>query len=165
MAKIGIPREALESSGGLQYVLIASFEDDIVESVTGGVAVIKTGVTFNKYVPNKKSSNIANTWGSAVETGQSSDEQVATLVFSKMSSAKLAEIEQICYDNLLVIAVDYNELGLVCGAGEGLNVTSNAYGTGTAKTDLNGYTLTLSGSEVKHAPMLDSSAIAALTVA
>jgi len=152
MAQIGITRETYDGAGGIKYVLASVFTEGMV-STTAKVATI-TGGAFYKYVTNKHSSNVTNTFGMAVETGSAADAQAGTLVFAKLSAEKQAELEELSKHDLLVIAVDFNGVGIVLGAEEGCNLTAIEAGTGTAHTDMNGYTVTITGDETKTAPVI-----------
>lgn len=152
MPQIGITRETYDGAGGIKYVLISVFTEGMV-ATTAKVATI-TGGSFYKYIPNKHSSNITNSFAMAVETGSAVDAQAGSLVFAKLSAEKQAELEELSKHDLLAIAVDFNGVGIVLGADEGCNLTAIEAGTGTAHSDMNGYTITLTGNEIKTAPII-----------
>lgn len=161
----GIPRQAINSSGGLEYVLIADW-NDVKITVADGVADIKladdsvidiSNNPFKVYKPAKESSNITETYTGVVATQQGSNEQIATLVFAKSEVSKRNEIQVLATSETVIIGVDINGYSQLMGARRGADLTSSVGGTGTAGGDLNGYTLTLRALDPELMPSVSDS--------
>lgn len=153
----GIPRQAINSTGGIKEVYLATFQDVSGYTITSGVTSFASGVTidnFVKFVPTKESSNLTETWTGSFATGQGSAEQVLTLVFHKQNKDFRNIMQTLATNELVAIVVDKNGNNVVIGGRNGLDLTSNAVTTGTGPQDLQGYTITLRGNEPELAGSL-----------
>lgn len=156
----GIPRQAINSTGGIKEVYLAAFQDVSGYTITSGVTSFGAGVTianFVKFVPTKESSNLTETWTGSFATGQGSAEQVLTLVFHKQNKDFRNIMQTLATNELVAIVVDKNGNNVVIGGRNGLDLTSNAVTTGTGPQDLQGYTITLRGNEPELAGSLAAS--------
>ena len=63
---------------------------------------------------------------------------------------------------LSIIVKDQNGLNWVLGMTNGMDLTTNEGGSGTAKADLNGYTLTFTGEEPEMASTVSDAILATL---
>lgn len=158
---IGIPRQAINSTGGISKVYLAALQDidSITVSASGVTSFgpLTTIETFSEFIPTKESSNLTETWTGSFNTGQGSAEQILTLVFHKQNTAFRNIMQLLATNELVAIVVDKNGNNLVLGASNGLDLTSNAVTTGTGPQDLNGYTITLRGNEPQLAGSVDDS--------
>lgn len=161
----GVPRSAINSSGGCEYFLIADFAT-VKVSETDGVATIvmndgkdtaidSSNNPFLQYWPKKESSNVAENWTGTVATGQGFSEQIATIVFSKNDTKMRNEIKMLASMETIVIGVDFNGYNQLMGMRSGCDLITNAGGTGTAGGDLNGSTLTLRAKDPDFMPTVD----------
>lgn len=132
--------------GGIVAVYIANHSD--VSAVTSSDGVITaitmaSSATFKAYTFARNTGSLASNYVIDDTTGAKYVTSDLTLVFTKMESTKRLEITALAQGELAVIVKDangeYHYLGLDApvraSAGDGL--------TGTARSDRNGYSLTL----------------------
>jgi hypothetical protein len=85
------------------------------------------------------------------------------LVLNKREKTKRTAIELLGgFRELVAIVTDYNDNSWYLGAANGLIMTGNEGGSGTAKTDPNRYTLTFTGEEPEMADAVLAAAITAV---
>ena len=87
--------------------------------------------------------------------------QVVTLVLSRRETIKRNAIEKLAdgQKQLIIVVLDSNGIYWLFGLSEGSYLTAVEGGSGTAKADANGYTLTFTAMEVEQAYEVDYSAI------
>ena len=73
--------------------------------------------------------------------------------FHKLSQDRSFLLQEMAKTRLLAVVEDNNGNFYVCGVVDAVEVTALTSATGTAKGDLNGYTITLTGEEKSKAPM------------
>lgn len=170
MALIGIPRQAINSSGGVSKFFIADFAEvktTIVEGVASfktaaGEAITAENMPFVPFYVTKRSSNITSTWTGTPATGQGIEQQVATMIFAKQETSKRTELNAMKHQELVVIGLDFNGDWQVLGSQQGGDLVTNVTTTGTAGADLNGYTATVTADENVDMPTVDPAFITLL---
>lgn len=160
----GISKGCRDNAGGIVEVYLANYPNDLKFTEVSGVITSITGLTsaFYKFVPNKNSSNWAENIQSSIENGTIGYEQVITLVFSKNDSILRNAIKMLGQANLVAIVRDKNEQYWFLGAQNGLEVTGGGSSSGTLMNDLNGWTITISGTEPQPAFEVSSTLISSL---
>lgn len=160
------PEPAKETVGGLKAVYIINFEDanlDIAESSSDSGLTIKrisrvgsvaTDVTAYKFDLKGNSSYVENVQSSR-ENGTLVFEQVLELTLKRLTKESHKEIKALSFGRPHIIIEDYNGNLLFAGREHGMEVTGGTIVTGTAMTDLSGYTLTFTGMERKPAQFLE----------
>lgn len=169
----GIPRQPVNSSGGVKRFYIADFADvkSVIDEATqvatitlaDGEAITAENNPFAKYVCTKLSSNTTSTDTATSNTGQRGVEQVATLIFHKSEDSKRAEFEKWRNAELVVIEQDYNDDFSAIGCTNGADLITLVSSTGTAMQDLNGYTATITAPEANNPAGVDPALQAILT--
>lgn len=148
-ALTGIPRKGIESTGGLDYVLIADFTE-LKITETEGIAnivladdspITGSNSPFSKYFPETESSSMTDASTVAGATGQKSSEQTGVLVFSKLSTIVRNELKLLSSLRTVIIGVDFNGYAQIMGSRTGALMATTTGTTGTAGGDLNGYTI------------------------
>jgi hypothetical protein len=88
---------------------------------------------------------------SSRENGTTFFEETLTLTLPKLSKEDNKELKLIAYGRPHVVVEDRNGNFMMCGLEHGMEVTGGSIATGTAFGDLSGYSLTLTGQELKPA--------------
>lgn len=140
-----------QNSGG---ILVASGE--VVTAISMATTTLFYDFEFNKNTSNYTESATVN-----LENGTTFYTQTITLVIPRREQAKRNKILLLAagQKKLNIIVQDSNGLYWLFGQSEGCILTGNEGGSGTAKTDLNGYTLTLTAEEPTMAPEVDDAVI------
>lgn len=152
--------------GGLKNVYILNFEttdyspdeasaDSALE--VKRLSAIGTGVSnlaqAYKFELKGASSYTENVQASR-ENGTLAFEQVLELQLKKLTKESHKEIKALSFGRPHIIVEDYNGNLFLAGREHGMEVTGGTIVTGTAMTDMSGYTLTFTGMERKPAQFL-----------
>jgi len=170
----GIAKGCKDNMGGLRKVWltnkenIASFTPAIgsTSPLDEGIITAITMVTaspeyvFYEFNPNKDSSNWVENIQSNVQNGTIAYEQVLTLMFAKNEAAKRNQVKLLGQAELVAVVLDKNGKYWILGEENGIELSGGNSASGTAMTDMNGWTLTLSGSERHPAREVDDDVIA-----
>lgn len=117
---------------------------------------------FFEIQTNKNVCNFQETTAIDLAAGTTYFNQVVTLVLTRRETTKRTYINKLIASqkNLLLLILDSNNIYWVVGLYEGAYVTAIDGGTGVAKSDLNGYTVTFTGMEREQAYEIDLAAVA-----
>lgn len=170
----GIPRGCRENAGGLKRVFIAtrsmltggtaSFTPTAANDYSGITSITMAGSNkFYEFVPNKMSSNVVENIQANIQNGTQAYEQVLTLMFAKNEYTLRNQVKLLAQNELVVITEDYNGIFHLLGEFNGLELNGGNSATGTALSDMNGWTLTLTGNEPYPARTVTSAAVVAVT--
>lgn len=153
----GIALDCSGNVGGIKTVYIANRSD--VSSVTvdknGEVTAItmKSGAKFKEYSLRKNLSSATFT-GNVDEQGNVVYENVVNMVFTRMDIANRAEVMALVQTYSILIIQDNNGVYHLLGYDDYTSPMGDSLGeTGTARTDVNRYTVTL-GESVSHLPYI-----------
>lgn len=143
-----------QNSGG---ILVSSGE--VITAIA-----MASGTFFYDFEFNRNTSNYTEAATVNLENGTTFYTQTVTLVIPRREQAKRNKILLLAagQKKLNIIVQDSNELYWLFGQSEGCILTGNEGGSGTAKTDLNGYTLTFTAEEPTLAPEVDDAAITSI---
>lgn len=158
----GIAKGCRDNSGGLKRILLANKEtiasvtpaqgdlndQGIITAITNSSGA--TAQSFYEFIPNKMSSNWVENIQANSQNGTIGYEQVVTLMFAKNEASKRNQIKLMGQAELVAIVEDYNNKYFYLGEINGLEVSGGNSSSGTALTDMNGWTITLQGME--HEP-------------
>lgn len=116
---------------------------------------------FYEFKTNKNVCSYTETTQADMANGTTFFAQVVNLVLSRRETTKREAIMKLIdgQKQLLVVVLDSNGIYWLFGLYEGVYVTAIEGGTGTAKSDMNGYTITFTGNEPEQAYEIDYSAI------
>jgi len=150
--------------GGVSEIYLANF-DDISFTLTGGTVSAMLGPSgatadfMYEYTFRRNTASVNEDLTKDIATGSLFYTQTATIVLDKQDKTKRDQL--MLLDNALVmyIAKHTNGTYWLYGAEDGSYVTTNAATTGTAKTDQNGYTITMVAEEPNRAYPVDPSII------
>lgn len=142
--------------GGLRAVYFTDFGDFGTVTQTADEITDMSG-TFTAYKYEVKgNSSFEQTITSSRENGTTFFEQTLNLTLHKLSKEDHAEIKLLAFGRPHVAVEDYNGNVFVMGLEHGADVSGGTIVTGAAMGDLSGYTLTLTGQELKPANFVDS---------
>lgn len=161
----GIPKDCSNNLGGIQKILVTDKENVVSTTEVGGeitAITMATGEVYYEFVFNRNTSSFTDTATVGIENGTLFYNQVVSLVIPRRDKTKRAALALLMQKDLSVIVQDQNDKYWLLGKQNGLLVSEIVSGSGTAKTDLNGYTITLTGEEPEQAPEVSSSIIAGL---
>jgi len=171
----GISKGCRDNRGGIKRVLIANKEmisgltptsDNDVTGITlismNTNPLTSSAYTFFEFLPNKMSSNVVENVQSNLQNGTAGFEQVLTLLFAKNNATLRNQVKLMAQAELVAIVEDYNSTYWYYGEFNGLELNGGNSQTGTALSDMNGWTLTLSGYEPYPARIVTDSAIGTL---
>jgi hypothetical protein len=175
----GLTKSCETNSGGVKTIRIADFEN--VSAVTIGASTAPQvgdwidaitmaspgGVTasFYKFDTNKNVNLFQETVAIDMVAGTTFFNQVFTLVLSRRETTKRTAIDALIagQKQLSLVIEDSNGNFWLSGLSEGSYVTAIDGGTGTAKADANGYTVTFTAMEPLQAYGIDPTIVAAIT--
>ena len=83
------------------------------------------------------------------------------MVFSKNDAAKANTVKLLGQSTLIAIVKNNDGTYFLLGETNGLELSAGSYSSGTAYTDLNGWSITLSGGESAPSKEVDSTVITA----
>ena len=157
-----------DAIGGIKEILLIEQSGVDYGAVSNGaVADITSTTEFLRYEIARNSGVLAQNVESSIENGTIFFNQELTVVLPKLAAADNAELHKVLKNRLSVIARDNNDNFHILGFAGGVEVSGGNFGTGQAKGDVNGYTLTFSGEEVAPAPfgpdLTDATVVSALT--
>lgn len=150
-----------DSVGGVDKVFFVNYGDvtastitydltntDVIESVTGTPSAygyeIKGATSFTQNIQSDRA------------TGTTVYEQVLEITLKKLSIVDHKELKLLVAGRPHVIIQDNNGNYFFAGLEHGMDVTGGTITTGSAMTELSGYTLTLTGMEKIPAPFLEA---------
>lgn len=146
-----------DSFGGIDMVYFINYGDmgAITEDADGQItAVAGTPSAYSYEV--KDASSFTENIQSSRESGTTVFEQVLELTLKKLSVTDHKELKAMTWGRPHVIIKDNNGNYFLAGRKFGMEVTGGSVATGTAKTDLSGYTITLTGMEPVPANFMDA---------
>ena len=139
-----------DSVGGITAIYIGgAYTDDLLTTATigadGEVTAFAAALTFYKY-DLKGANSFDQTNENSRENGTSFWTQTGTVVLKKQDKATTAQLKLLSYGRPQIIIEDYNSNFYLAGIENGVEVAVNT-ATGAGMGDLNGYNLTLTGTE------------------
>lgn len=142
----GIVRDCDPSMGGIIEALIANKEDvtDITVS-SNQVSAITMASTkkFKKYEFRRNTGSLTSNYTIDLANGVRYVQSDLVLNFGKMDTTKRIELVALAQNDLVVIVKDANGKYWLLGYDEGVNASAADGVTGTARSDRNGYSVTL----------------------
>lgn len=170
----GLSKSCDNNSGGVNKIYITDFEN--VTAITTGTSssfptadwvdgITMSGVTqFYEIQTNKNVCNFTESVAIDLNNGTTFFNQVVSIVLSRRETTKRDFIEKLVagQKQLMLIVLDSNGIYWLFGQVEGAYVTAIEGGSGTAKADANGYTITLTAMEADQAYQVDPTIISGL---
>lgn len=142
--------------GGLRAVYFTDFGDYGTVTQTDDEITDMTG-TFTAFKYELKgNSSFEQAITSSRENGTTFFEQTLNLTLKKLSKEDNKELKLLAFGRPHVAVEDYNGNVFVMGLEHGAEVTGGSISTGASMSELSGYSITLSASELKPANFVDS---------
>lgn len=170
----GLTKSCDNNAGGVNKIYITDFEN-VTSVVTGTSSSFPTadwidtinmngGSQFYEIQTNKNVCNFTESVAVDLANGTTFFNQVVSIVLSRRETTKRDFIEKLVagQKQLALIVLDSNGLYWYFGQVEGAYVTAIEGGSGTAKADANGYTITLTAMEPDQAYQVDPTIISGL---
>ena len=143
--------------GGIKSVFLLPYDEDLISklvfdgtftSVIDDITSTPDVATF-KFDVSTETSSFTNNINSADANGTYFNEQVIELTLQKIAAQDLQMIDILGGGRVQAFVLDNNDNTFLCGTLFGMTLTAGAMQTGTAKADLTGFTITLTGREPK----------------
>lgn len=132
--------------GGIVRVLLANRDDVASITVTtdaiSAITMVSTK-TFKEYNFRPNTSNMTSNWQISAENGVSYVQTDLVMVFNRMETTKRVEISAMALADLVAIVQDANGKYWYLGYDNPLHLSAGDGQTGTARSDRNGYSVTL----------------------
>lgn len=158
----GIAKDCQPSKGGIKRVLIANYADvtQITETQEQVTAItMNEGATFKEFIPARNSSNFTENNQIDTANGTNFVQTDIQLIFNRMDTAKRVELKALALNELVVIVEDANGAYWLFGKDEPVMASAGTGESGTARTDRNGFTITLQANDKTLAPEVAAEAI------
>jgi hypothetical protein len=170
----GLDKSCENNAGGVNKIYITDF-DNVTSFTTATASAPLIGDWINSitlagssaFYEIKTNKNVCNfTEDAAIDmtNGTTFYNQVVTIVLSRRETTKRDFIEKLTagQKQLVLIVLDSNGNYWYFGQVEGAYVTAITGGSGTAKADANGYTITLTAMEADQAYQVDPTIVSGL---
>lgn len=170
----GLDKSCDNNAGGVNKIYVTDF-DNVTSFTIGAATAPQTGdwvdaITMNgstKFYEIKTNKNVCNfTESVAIDlaNGTTFFNQVITLELTRRETTKRTFIEKLIdgQKQLRLIVLDSNGNYWLFGYAEGSYVTAIEGGSGTAKADKNGYTVTFTAMEPDQAYQVDPTIVSAI---
>ena len=142
----GLARDCNSNMGGIIEALIAPFDDVTAVTISDGVIsaiTMASSKKFKKYNFNKNTGNLTSTYNIDPASGVRYVTSDLLLQFNRMETTKRVEITALAMSDLAVIVKDANGKYWYLGKDEPVNASAADGQTGTARGDVNRYSITL----------------------
>lgn len=162
----GFDYECNDGIGGIApgSILISQWDDITASTVSGGILTAITSGYWYRYQVRK---NIAGDTTNGVSdplTGTKSFTSAMAFTLFKISAEKNTELETLMSKPIVVIYQDNNEKYHILGLNYGAEVKTVDRGTGTAMTEMNGYTITVTHEEDAFPYEVQASVVSGLSI-
>ena len=155
----GFTLDCKEGVGGIKAIYLqqlADFQTGVtIDATSGEVDGLPTASIYQFTLP-KHTGSFTEEVQSSVENGTIFYTQTVTATFFQLSAARRKQLEIIAKNRLVCFVLDNNNNIWMIGKVDGAEVTAMSTATGTAKGDLNGYTITFTAEEKNKAYRLES---------
>lgn len=163
----GLVRDCDPSMGGIVEVLLANTEDvtaitisqDKVSAIT-----MASSAKFKRYALPRETGSLASTYQINEQNGTRYVESNLVMVFNRLRTALRVEISAIAQNDLIAICKDANGLYWLLGdMDRPVKMVSGDLGTGTARADRNGGSVTLQDNSPEMPIEVDSTIISGIS--
>ena len=141
----GITNDCSTSKGGIREIYIADWQKDLftVGDSAGTVTALKSDTQWFKYYIKRNTSSFTSTATIDLANGVNYVSTELNLVFTKMETSKRVEMSALLLNDVAVLVIDANNKVWCLGKDNPVNASAGTAESGTAATDGNKYTLTL----------------------
>lgn len=160
----GLCKDCEGSLGGIVTVYLANYEENIFTITSGAVSGVKSGVSFYEYQFRKNTGSMTSTLNIDPANGVNFVQTDLNLVFSRMETKKRIEMAALSVGQLAGIVKDANGKYYALGVSEPLEASAGDGQTGTARTDGNRYSITLTDNQESFPPLIPDSVMENVTI-
>lgn len=149
-------------NGGIDSIYLLNFKENAFTISAGNEATaINPLVTaVYEYGIDGDTHNLVQNFVSSKDNGTSVNTQTLTFMLKGMDAVTSVQINNLIYGKIIAVIKDANGKYVALGLDDGMDFNVDAV-TGSAKADMNGYTLTGVATTKALAPFLDSATITA----
>jgi hypothetical protein len=165
----GIEKDCNNNVGGLKSPMWVTEKCNIVSlGLSSPEGIIDTitmeaGTFFYPYEFNKNTSSYTEVKTMDEANGTALNVQTLTLILNRREKTKRDNLQLLDqFKELVIITKDSNNKLILLGEDAGMTMTTNEGGSGVAKSDRNGYTITFVGQEPELANEVDEAALIAV---
>jgi len=155
----GFTLDCKDTIGGIKAIYLQQHQDFLsgvtIDASSEEVDGLPTASIY-KYTCPKHTGSFNEEVASSVENGTIFYTQTVAATFFALSAARRKQLELVAKNRLIVFVQDNNNNIWMVGRMDGAEVTAMTTSTGTAKGDLNGYTITFTAEEAHKAYRLES---------
>lgn len=150
-------RYCKEFVGGVANIYLLNYVSDAFTVSAGNEATaINPLVTaVYEYEIDGDTHNLVQNFVSSKDNGTSVNTQTLTFMLKGMDATTSVQINTLVKGKVIAVIKDRNGKYIALGIDDGMDFNADAV-TGSAKTDMNGYTLTGVATTKNYAPFLDS---------
>lgn len=155
----GFTLDCKEGVGGIKSIFLgtlADFKAGVTIDPTSEEITALPEVDIYQFICPKHTGNFTEEVTSSVENGTIFYTQTITATFFQLSALRRKSLNSLSKNRLVVFVQDNNNNIWMVGKVDGAEVTAASTSTGTAKGDLNGYTITFTAEEANKAYRLQS---------
>jgi len=147
-----------EAIGGIKAIYLGEYatfaNDATIDGTSNLVTALPTGSVYEFELP-KHTGSFTEEAAISIENGTVFYTQTIVCSFHGMSAARALQLQNIAKGRNVLFVQDNNDNIWMCGYKDGVEVTAFTTTTGTAKGDMVGYTVTVTGEEKDKAYLLD----------
>lgn len=145
----GLTSDCSASMGGIKRVWIADYKEGAATTIADGVITAFSGDTdWKEYYIRKNTGSMTSTATIDPSNGVNFVSTELSLVFTKQETVKRIEMSALVLADVMVVVEDANGKKWFLGKDAPVTATAGGGESGTAKTDGNRYTLTLTSDDI-----------------
>ena len=160
----GLCRDCEGSLGGIVTVYLANYKEGIFTITSGAVSEVDSAVSFYEYQFRKNTGSMTSTLNIDPANGVNFVQTDLNLIFSRMETKKRIEMAALSVGQLAGIVKDANGKYYALGVSEPLEASAGDGQTGTARTDGNRYSITLTDNQESFPPLIPDDVMANVTI-
>ena len=161
----GLCKDCEGSLGGIVSVYLANYKEDIFTVTSGAVSAVDSATTFYEYQFRKNTGSMTSTLNIDPANGVNFVQTDLVMLFSRMETKKRIEMAALSVGQLAGIVKDANGKFYALGVSEPMEASAGDGQTGTARTDGNRYSITLTDNQTSFPPLIPDSVMETVTIA
>lgn len=161
----GLCKDCEGSLGGIVSVYLADWKEGIFTVASGAVSTVDSATTFYEYQFRKNTGSMTSTLNIDPANGVNFVQTDLVMLFSRMETKKRIEMAALSVGQLAGIVKDANGKYYALGVSEPLEASAGDGQTGTARTDGNRYSITLTDNQETFPPLIPDDVMATVTIA
>lgn len=160
----GLCRDCEGSLGGIVTVYLANYKPGIFTITEGAVSEVDSATSFYEYQFRKNTGSMTSTLNIDPANGVNFVQTDLNLIFSRMETKKRIEMAALSVNSLAGIVKDANGKYYALGVSEPLEASAGDGQTGTARTDGNRYSITLTDNQESFPPLIPDSVMESVKI-